>query len=142
MAEATTVAGEGTVPPFVGLEIVRGKSLEPLGGGSIAGGAGRGLDCGDQVIGTGGVDGLLGCDGAVGVVGVVGVEVVVVVFCLLPVPHPLRITITANKSTNSNVDRTWRARQSGPVNARVSVIYFSHLNEVKYKQKHPAAASG
>ncbi len=57
VAEATTLSGEVDVVPSVGLEIVRGKSLEPAGGGTCAGGAGRGLEDGDQVIGTGGVDG-------------------------------------------------------------------------------------
>jgi hypothetical protein len=77
VAEATTVTGEVVVVPFIGLEIVRGKSFEAPGGGCCAGGAGRGLDWGDQVIGTGGVDGLVGCDGGAGdgdgVVVVVGV---------------------------------------------------------------------
>jgi hypothetical protein len=57
LADATTVAGEVTVPPSLGLEIVSGKSFEPLGGGTSAGGAGNGLVCGDHVIGTGGTDG-------------------------------------------------------------------------------------
>lgn len=57
LAEATTFAGEVTVPPSVGLEMVSGKSLDPAGGGTCAGGAGSGLVCGDQLIGTGGVEG-------------------------------------------------------------------------------------
>ncbi len=57
VADATTVNGEVAVVPSVGLEIVSGKSLEPAGGGTWAGGAGSGLEDGDQVIGTGGVDG-------------------------------------------------------------------------------------
>ena len=75
VAEATTVTGEVVVAPSVGLEIVRGKSLEAPGGGCCAGGAGSGLDWGDQVTGTGGVDGLVGWDGGAGdgVVVVVGV---------------------------------------------------------------------
>jgi hypothetical protein len=60
VADATTVTGEVTVPPSVGLEMVSGKSSEALGGGVCAGGAGSGLLEGDQLIGTGGVDGLLG----------------------------------------------------------------------------------
>jgi hypothetical protein len=63
LADATTVAGEVTVPPSEGLEIESGKSLEPLGGGTCAGGAGKGLVCGDHVIGTGGTDGELGVEG-------------------------------------------------------------------------------
>jgi len=57
LAEAVTVAGEVTEVASLGLETVRGKSFEPGGGGSCAGGAGRALDEGDQVIATGGVDG-------------------------------------------------------------------------------------
>ena len=60
VVDATTVTGEVSVAPSVGLEIVSGKSPEALGGGSCAGGAGCGLLEGDQLIGTGGVDGLLG----------------------------------------------------------------------------------
>ena len=56
-AAATTLIGDVTVPPSVGLEMVSGKSLEPAGGGTWAEGAGSGLVCGDQVIATGGVDG-------------------------------------------------------------------------------------
>jgi hypothetical protein len=57
LAEATTLMGEVTVPPSVGLEMVSGKSLDPGGGGTSAEGAGNGLVCGDHVIGTGGVEG-------------------------------------------------------------------------------------
>lgn len=72
LAEATTVTGEVMVVPVVGLETVSGKSSDAVGGGSCAVGAGSGLDDGDHVIATGGVDGALGCVG-------VGVGVVVVV---------------------------------------------------------------
>jgi len=41
----------------MGLETESGKSFDPDGGGTCAGGAGSGLDEGDQVIGTGGVEG-------------------------------------------------------------------------------------
>jgi len=57
LALATRLIGDVTVPPSVGLEIVSGKSLEPAGGGTCAAGAGSGLVCGDQVMGTGGVEG-------------------------------------------------------------------------------------
>ncbi len=57
VAEATTVVGEVTVSPSVGFEIESGKSLEPGGGGTCAGGAGSGLVEGLHVIGTGGVEG-------------------------------------------------------------------------------------
>jgi hypothetical protein len=115
VAEATTVTGDVTVAPSVGLEMVSGKSSDAAGGG-VAGGAGSGLDCGDHVIGTGGVEGLLGgvgvgvgCVGVgvgVGCVGVgvgvgVGFVVVVGVFVVL-VPHPERTMITAKKSPSAS----------------------------------------
>ncbi len=64
-ALATTVAGDVVLPPSVGLDTVKGKSLEPLGSGGVqvdvggvhAGGAGNGLLLGDQLMATGGVDG-------------------------------------------------------------------------------------
>jgi len=43
VAEATTVTGDVTVAPSVGLEMVSGKSSDAAGGG-VAGGAGSGLD--------------------------------------------------------------------------------------------------
>jgi len=85
-AEATTVAGEVTVAPSDGLEIVRGKSFEAAGGGTCAGGAGSALVCGDHVIGTGGVDGTVGGGGLPG-----GVVVVVVFGALLPQPASTRL---------------------------------------------------
>ena|SRR5258708_4794595 len=97
-AEATTVAGEVTVAPSDGLEIVSGKSFEAVGGGTCAGGAGSGLVCGVHVIGTGGVDGAGGGGGLFGG-GVVVVVVVVVVFgALLPQPSSTRLAakIAAN----------------------------------------------
>jgi len=57
VAEATTFVGEVTVARSVGLETESGKSLDPAGGGTCAGGAGSGLVEGLQVMGTGGVDG-------------------------------------------------------------------------------------
>ncbi|PYX50456.1 MAG: hypothetical protein DMG79_05890 [Acidobacteria bacterium] len=65
VAEATTFRGEGTLDPSVGFDTVSGKSFDPFGsggvqvdtGGSQAGGAGNLLLLGDQVMGTGGVDG-------------------------------------------------------------------------------------
>jgi len=59
-AEATTLMGEVTVEEFVGLETVSGKSSDPPGGGTCAGGAGKSLELGDQVMGTGGVEGYVG----------------------------------------------------------------------------------
>ena len=64
-AVATTFAGEVTLPPSVGLEIDNGKSLEPVGSGGVqvdvggvqAGGAGKELLPGAQVMETGGVEG-------------------------------------------------------------------------------------
>ena len=57
VALATTFIGDVTVALSVGFEIESGKSFDPAGGGTCAGGAGNGLLCGDHVIGTGGVDG-------------------------------------------------------------------------------------
>lgn len=57
VALATTFMGDVTVALSTGLETVSGKSFEPAGGGTCAGGAGKGLLCGDQVIATGGVEG-------------------------------------------------------------------------------------
>jgi len=57
VALATTLTGDVKLAPSTGSEIVNGKSLDPAGGGTCAGGAGNGLDCGDHVIGTGGVVG-------------------------------------------------------------------------------------
>jgi len=59
LAEATTLVGDVTVEPSVGLETVSGKSFDPLGygGGTGAAGAGSGLLCGVQSMGRGGVDG-------------------------------------------------------------------------------------
>jgi hypothetical protein len=64
VALAVTVAGDVTVAPFEGLVTVKGKLLDGLGGG-VASGAGNGLLCGVQVMGTGGVAGALVCVGVV-----------------------------------------------------------------------------
>ena len=64
-AVATTFAGEVTLPPSVGLEIVKGKSFDPVGSGGVQvdvggvqeGGAGKELLPGAQVMETGGVEG-------------------------------------------------------------------------------------
>lgn len=84
-AVAVTVSGEVNVPPSVGLETLRGKSLEPGGGGTCAGGAGNGLVCGVHVIATGGTDGSEGCVGG-------GNEVV-----FEELPHPVSNAAHANK---------------------------------------------
>lgn len=57
VADATTVTGDVTVAPSVGLVTESGKSFDPGGGGTCAGGAGSGLEEGDHVIETGGVEG-------------------------------------------------------------------------------------
>ena len=61
VAEATTLIGDVTLVLSVGFETVKGKSLDPepqaVLEGSCAVGAGRVLVLGDQVMGTGGVDG-------------------------------------------------------------------------------------
>jgi len=56
VADATTLIGDVTLDPSIGLETVSRKSFEP-DGGAVAGGAGKLLVLGDHVIGTGGVDG-------------------------------------------------------------------------------------
>ena len=53
VAEATTFAGEFTVAPSPGLEMVSGKAEDGGDGGSCAGGAGKELVCGDHVGGIG-----------------------------------------------------------------------------------------
>src|ERR1700704_2970606 len=92
LADATTAAGEVTVAPSDGLEIVRGKSFEADGGGTCAGGAGSGLVCGVHVIGTGGVDGTVGGAGLFG-----GGVVVVVVFVALPQPASIRLAASKTR---------------------------------------------
>ena len=106
-AEATTLIGEVTVPPSVGLEMLSGKSLEPGGGGTWAEGAGSGLVCGDQVIGTNKKKKKLGWVGA-GVVGVVGG---VVLTGDLPVltPQPSEIRIKEPQDAARRAVKTRRA---------------------------------
>ncbi|MFZ0563206.1 MAG: hypothetical protein WBX02_04065 [Terriglobales bacterium] len=60
VAEATTLIGEVRLTPDAGLETVSGKSVDGVGGGTCAGGAGSGLVLGDHVMGTGGTDGYVG----------------------------------------------------------------------------------
>lgn len=97
-AEATIVAGEVTVAPSDGLEIVSGKSFEAVGGGTSAGGAGSGLVCGNHVIGTGGVDGTGGGGGfPVG-----GGGVVVVVFAVPP-PQAASTTLDASSARSEKL---------------------------------------
>ena len=100
-ADATTVAGEVTDPPSLGLDTVRGKSLEPFGsggaqvdvGGVQAGGAGKGLVLGAHVIATGGVEGYDGCEGG---------GVVAVVFGMFEVPHPEEATAIPSAISSEN----------------------------------------
>lgn len=93
MAEATTCTGDVDVSFSVGLVMVKGKSFEAVGGGSCAGGAGSGLVDGDQVIGTGGVE---GAPGGVEVGVGVGVGVGVVVPALLTPPHAVNVAASDN----------------------------------------------
>ena len=64
VAEATTFIGEVTLAAAAGLVTVSGKSFDPAPQSDVAGscavGAGRLLVLGDQVMGTGGVDGYEG----------------------------------------------------------------------------------
>jgi hypothetical protein len=61
IAEATTLIGDVTPAPALGLEIVRGKLLEPLPQSAVTGfwavGAGKLLLLADHVMGTGAVEG-------------------------------------------------------------------------------------
>lgn len=61
VAEATTLIGDVTLAPAPGLEIVRGKLLEPLPQSAVTGfwavGAGKLLLLADHVMGTGAVEG-------------------------------------------------------------------------------------
>jgi len=57
VADAVTLKGEVTLEPSSGIATESGKSFDPGGGGTCAGGAGSGLVDGDQLIGTGGTDG-------------------------------------------------------------------------------------
>ncbi|HET9304761.1 MAG TPA: hypothetical protein VFO46_01925 [Candidatus Sulfotelmatobacter sp.] len=77
VAVAATLRGEVTVELALGLETLRGKSLEPFFHGAVvwssAGGAGNWLEAGlemGHVICSGGMEGKFGC-GAAGVDGVV-----------------------------------------------------------------------
>jgi hypothetical protein len=102
-AKATIVAGEVTVAPSDGLEIIKGKSFDAVGGGTSAGGAGSGLVCGDHVIGTGGVDGT--GDGGGLPVGGGGVVVVVVFGVLLPQPVSTRLHASRTKRSKKLLKR-------------------------------------
>ena len=114
LADAVTVAGDVTVPPSVGLEIVRGKSFEPDGGGSCAVGAGSELDDGDQVIATGGVDGLPGCEG-----GAAGGAFV------FPVPQEVAAQIRTLKQINACTRKTVALASRRSIHTR---IIQSHLS--------------
>src|SRR5437763_10597304 len=78
VAVAATCMGEVTLAWSRGSATARGKLFDPFGyggahvdcGGSHAGGAGSWLVCGDQVIGTAGVDGYDGCAGGAAAVAV------------------------------------------------------------------------
>jgi hypothetical protein len=84
---------------------------------------------GDHVIGTGGVDGLLGCVG--GGVAFVGV-------CVVPAPHPLRVVLTANRSTDNRISQDSRIPRWGPEKTTIPVIAL-HLGIANGKNQ--AAAS-
>ena len=61
VAEATTLIGDVTLALATGFETVKGKSLDPAPHAVLEGfcavGAGKALLLGDQLMGTGGVDG-------------------------------------------------------------------------------------
>jgi|SRR5215471_3463145 len=99
VAEATTFKGDVRLLPSVGFEIVSGKSFEPAGGGTCAGGAGSLLVDGDHVIGTGGVEGYPGCGGVVPDV-------------VLLLPHAVAKEMTTVTNTEKSV--SFRTLGSGP----------------------------
>jgi hypothetical protein len=90
VADAITTSGEVTVSPSVGLEMVSGKSFDPGGGGTCAGGAGRELEPGVHVIGTAGAKGKVGCAGAG------------VMLLFLLEPHPVN-RLAATSSDNREI---------------------------------------
>lgn len=104
VADATTCNGEVVLMPSVGLVIVSGKSFEAAGGGTCAGGAGSGLVCGDQVIATGGVEGLLGGAGG---------GVVPVFMLPLPLPQPVENATSAMEINIPNKERNIARLQFG-----------------------------
>jgi len=126
VADATTCNGEVLLIPSVGLVIMSGKSFDPPGGGTCAGGAGSGLVCGDHVIGTGGVEGLLGGEGGG-----------VVPLFMLPLPLP-QLVGNASSPTKINVPKTERngARLQLEVNKTIP------SDPQKFAEKQPAAMSG
>lgn len=112
VAVATTLTGDVSDVPSTGFEIVKGKSFDPAGGGTCAGGAGSGLVCGDHVIATGGVDGydgLVGCDG-------VGADTV---FDVL-LPHPLEIKVKTVTATTTQTAETRRESPIAVANTNIS----------------------
>lgn len=113
MAKATTLAGEFTVAPLPGLEMVSGNGDATGGGGSCAGGAGSELVCGDHVggvgVGVGEVFGVgdgegVGVGAGVGVgVGDIGVGVGVGEKVMLeaPPPHPATSRLARNRKAEN-----------------------------------------
>ncbi len=95
-AEAITFKGDVTVDPSIGLETLSGKSLEGVGGGTCAGGAGKGLVEGVQVMGTAGAKGRFGWGGGV-------------VVLALPEPHPANTAVAATNE-NARTMREWIVR--------------------------------
>lgn len=82
--------GDVTVDPSVGFETLSGKSLEGVGGGTCAGGAGKGLVDGVHVIGTAGANGNSGCGGGG------------VVLALLE-PHAVHTAVAASKQVAKTI---------------------------------------
>jgi hypothetical protein len=115
VAVATTFKGEVTVELAVGLETLRGKSLEPFFQGAVvsssAGGAGNWLEAGletGHVICSGGMEGKFGWGGGGGGVVVLDFEE--------PVPHAIEADIPATISIKM---RVWEMKRSRARNALI-----------------------
>jgi hypothetical protein len=115
VAVATTFKGEVTVELAVGLETLRGKSLEPFFQGAVvsssAGGAGNWLEAGletGHVICSGGMEGKSGWGGGGGGVVVLDFEE--------PVPHAIEADIPATISIKM---RVWEMKRSRARNALI-----------------------
>lgn len=101
--EAITFAGEFTVVPLPGLLMVSGKPADGGGGGSCAGGAGKGLVVDDHVGGVGGGVGEGAGDGGGGGAGEgagLGCLGGKAPLTMVVPPHPARVRLPSKRHTN------------------------------------------
>lgn len=109
VADATTLAGEFTVAPSPGLEIVIGNPDEGGGGGTCAGGAGSELVLGDHVGGVGvGVGAGVGVgdgaeDGGCGGVGLGFSGGATLAVVAVP-PHPASVSDISRAQTKKEIE--------------------------------------